>query len=403
MAQLIGPFKEIITMTDVPTKGPISDLEILKDGGIVIENDIIQSVGNFSELKKEGHELHEIEGEHILLPGLIDCHTHMCFGGSRAGDYALRVAGKTYQEILKNGGGIHDSVNKTRNESQENLEASLTQRAQRHLADGVTTCEVKSGYGLSVESELKMLRSIKNVNQNLSIDFISTCLAAHVCPKEFSSPKEYVEHIVKELFPILKSENLTNRIDVFLEDGAFDAEISTWYLQEAKKNEFELTIHADQFSSGGSEVAVKMGAISADHLEASTDEDIQRLANSNVVCTVLPGASLGLGMHYSPARKLLDSGCCVAISTDWNPGSAPMGDLLIQTALLGASEKLSIAECIAGITTRAAKALNLKDRGSLKSGMLSDMIAFPTHDHREVFYQQGRVKPDMVWKKGKLV
>lgn len=402
MAKLIGPFKEIISMADVPDKGAIENLSILKNGGIVIEENKIVETGDFTELTKKYDEIHEIDSDHVLLPGLIDCHTHMCFGGSRAGDYALRVGGKTYQEILKNGGGIHDTVNKTRNESQEQLQESLIKRAQRHLSEGVTTCEVKSGYGLSIESEVKILKAIKEANKEISTDLISTCLAAHVCPKEFDSPKAYLEHIVADLFPILMSENLTKRIDVFVEDGAFDPELTTWYLGEAKKAGFELTLHADQFSSGGSEVAVKVGAISADHLEASSDEDVKRLANSNVVCTVLPGASLGLGMHYSPARKLLDQGCCVAISTDWNPGSAPMGDLLIQTALLGAAEKLSIGECIAGITTRAAKALNLTDRGKLSSGLLADMIAFPTHDHREIFYQQGKMKPDMVWKKGVL-
>jgi imidazolonepropionase len=402
MAKLIGPFSEIITMTDVPEKGAIRDFTVLKNGGIVIQDDKIIEVGDFSALHAKNDEIIEIESDHVLLPGLIDCHTHMCFGGSRAGDYALRVGGKTYQEILKNGGGIHDTVNKTRNESQESLKISLIQRAERHLSEGVTTCEVKSGYGLSLESELKILRAIKEANQTIPSDLISTCLAAHVCPKEFDSPKAYLEHIVADLFPILIAENLTNRIDVFVEDGAFDPELTTWYLGEAKKAGFELTLHADQFSSGGSEVAVNMNALSADHLEASSEEDVKRLADSDVVCTVLPGASLGLGMHYSSARNLLDHGCCVAISTDWNPGSAPMGDLLIQTALLGAAEKLSIGECIAGITTRAAKALNLSDRGKLASGLLADMIAFPTHDHQEIFYQQGKMKPDMVWKKGLL-
>ncbi len=402
MTTLIGPFKEIITMSDVPSKGAIEAFDILTDGGIVIEGEQIVTLGKFTDLEKEHSNIHLIEGEQVLLPGLIDCHTHMCFGGSRAGDYAQRVGGKTYQEILKNGGGIHDTVRKTRAESLEELQSTLSKRASRHLSEGVTTTEVKSGYGLSVEVELKMLRAVKNVNAQHSIDLIPTCLAAHVCPKEFDGTKSYLEYIIKELFPVLKSEQLANRIDVFVEDGAFDTELSTWYLQEAKKAGFELTLHADQFSSGGSAVAVNLGAVSADHLEASTDEDIERLANSDVVCTVLPGASLGLGMHYSPARKLLDKGCCVAISTDWNPGSAPMGDLLIQTALLGAAEKLSIGECIAGITIRAAKALRLTDRGSLSSKLLADMIAFPTGDHREIFYQQGKLKPSVVWKRGVL-
>ena len=277
------------------------------------------------------------------------------------------------------------------------------QRAQRHLQEGVTSIEVKSGYGLSVDEELKMLRAIKSADGQSKATLISTCLAAHVCPKEFDNHSDYLAHITSSLFPLLKETGLTNRIDIFTEDGAFDVALSRQYLNTAKEAGFEITIHADQFTSGGAKLAAEVGAISADHLEATNDEDVQVLANSDTVATVLPGASLGLGMHYSPARKLLDAGCCVAIATDWNPGSAPMGDLLVQTALMGASEKLSIPECVAGITYRAAKALNLTDRGRLKEGLLADFIAFPVSDHREIFYQQGKVKPDMVWKEGRLI
>ena len=348
-------------------------------------------------------EVERIEGDAVLLPGLIDSHTHICFGGSRAGDYALRVSGKTYQEILKSGGGIHDSVRKTRAASQEELRRLVIRRANRHLGEGVTTIEVKSGYGLSVDEELKMLRAIKSANAETKSELISTCLAAHVCPKEFDTPETYLEVVVDELFPKLKEEGLTKRIDAFIEDGAFDEKISLDYLQKAKAAGFEITVHADQFSSGGSEVAVKVGAASADHLEASSEADVKLLANSDTVATVLPGASLGLGMHYSPARKLLDAGCCLAIATDWNPGSAPMGDLLIQTALIGAAEKLSIPECIAGITYRSAKALNLTDRGRIAKGQLADFAIFPVNDHRELFYQQGKIKPVKVYKSGMFV
>lgn len=405
MKQLIGPFKEIITMSDAPLKGALSEdaLGLIPNGGVLIEDEKIVNAGDFESLKSQADEVVEIQGDQVLMAGLIDSHTHICFGGSRAGDYAQRVAGKTYQEILKNGGGIHDSVNKTRAATESALTDLVKSRADRHLHEGVTTIEVKSGYGLSVEEELKMLRAIKAANSDIEADLISTCLAAHVCPKEFESHEAYLDHIVEQLFPKLKDQNLTNRIDIFTEDGAFDTELSAKYLAQAKKAGFEITVHADQFTSGGSKVAVDAGALSADHLEATSDEDVAILAKSDTVATVLPGASLGLGMHYSPARKLLDAGCCLAIATDWNPGSAPMGDLLIQTALMGAAEKLSIPECIAGITYRAAKALNMSDRGQIKAGQLADMIAFPVSDHREIFYQQGKIKPNLVWKHGKKV
>ncbi|UXX79666.1 imidazolonepropionase [Reichenbachiella carrageenanivorans] len=402
MKRLIGPFKEIITMSEAPLKGALAEdaLGLISKGGILIEDDLIVKVGAFSDLKNEANSIDRIKGDHVLMAGLIDSHTHICFGGSRAGDYAQRVAGKTYQEILKNGGGIHDSVSKTRAASEEDLTDLVKARSKRHLEEGVTTIEVKSGYGLSVAEELKMLHAIQSANEKVPADLISTCLAAHVCPKEFDNHETYLEHIATKLFPELKTKNLTNRIDIFTEDGAFDPILSAKYLTQAKADGFDLTVHADQFTPGGTAVAISAGAVSADHLEAISDADIALLAASETVATVLPGASLGLGMHYSPARKLLDAGCCLAIATDWNPGSAPMGDLLIQTALIGSAEKLSISECIASITFRAAKALNLSDRGRIKLGQLADLIAFPVSDHREIFYQQGKIKPNKIWKRG---
>ncbi len=403
--KLIGPFKQLVTLSDLPLKGPISDsqLEIIENAGLIIEKGFIKEIGIFKDLIMKARDMNPVNVDMVAVPGFIDCHTHICFGGSRASDYALRVAGATYQEILAKGGGIHDSVSKTRKTDQATLEKLLRDRVIRHTNEGVTTIEVKSGYGLSVNEEVKMLEAIKSVNQELPTDLIATCLAAHVVPGEFKDAEEYVQVITKELFPILKEKSLAKRVDVFVEENAFDLDQSKAYLSVAKAMGFDLTLHADQFSTGGSQLAVALEAKSADHLEASGKAEIKMLAKSNVVSTVLPGASLGLGMHYAPARKLLDAGACVAIATDWNPGSAPMGDLLLQTALMGASEKLSVAESLAGITYRAAHALSLKDRGVLIPGMLADIAAFPTSDYREIFYQQGKLKPEMVWKRGDLI
>ncbi len=408
--KLIGPFKQIIPMTGLSLKGPITDdqLTIWEDAGILIENGYIHSIGKYSDVLPKAEELKaeiiKLEGNHTCLPGFIDAHTHICFGGSRANDYAMRNAGKTYLEIAKAGGGIWDTVTQTRRATQEELVKSTMKIANRHLKNGVTTLEVKSGYGLSIDEELKMLRAIKDANASISADLIPTCLAAHMLPKDYlGSASEYLEEISTKLFPILKEEQLTNRIDAFIEESAFSKNQIVLYFQKAKEMGFDITVHADQFSPSGSEVAVKFGAISADHLEASTQKEIELLAKSNVIATALPGASLGLGCNFTPARKILDAGGTLAIASDHNPGSAPMGDLLTQASILGAFEKLSNAEVLAGVTFRAAAALNLSDRGQLAKGFLADLSIFHTHDHKEILYNQGTFKPCMVWKNGEVV
>ncbi|KIO76295.1 imidazolonepropionase [Pedobacter lusitanus] len=405
MKKLIGPFSEILTLSGLALNGAIEDsqLQIIRNGGVIIEDGIIRATGDFESLRHADPELEieKVEGEQVLLPGFVDCHTHICFAGSRAKDYSLRIQGKTYLEIAKSGGGIWDSVTQTRAAEEAKLVDLLAQRVQRHLADGVTTIEIKSGYGLDVPNELKMLRAIKKVSSATQADLIPTCLAAHLLPKDFEgSATEYLNHILADLLPLIQAEKLANRVDIFIEESAFDRAASVPYLQAAKAMGFEITVHADQFTASGLEVAVEVGAVSADHLEASTEREAALLKDSETVAVVLPGASLGLGMHYAPARKILDAGACLAIASDWNPGSAPMGDLLMQAAVMSAAEKLSTAEVFAGLTFRAAKALNLQDRGILTEGMIADMQAYPCNDYREILYHQGKIKPAIVWKNG---
>lgn len=405
--KLIGPITQVLTMERLPLKGALKDdqLEIMEHAGILIEGEKILMVGSWHRLKKEfpQADIFELEGDFVALPGFIDCHTHSCFGGSRAGDFAMRNAGKTYLEIAQAGGGIWDTVTQTRKLSLEELSKITSKHANRHLSEGVTTIEVKSGYGLSLEEELKMLRAIRLADQSTPADLISTCLAAHIKPLDFEGANsEYLEHIATELFPILKKEKLTKRIDAFVENSAFSPEEISPYFQKAKEMGFELTVHADQFTTGGSKVAVKFGALSADHLEASTTSEIELLATSNTIAVALPGASIGLGCAFTPARKLLDKGGALAIASDWNPGSAPMGDLLAQASILATFEKLRTAEILAGISFRAAAALGLEDRGKLKAALLADFVLYPTSDYREILYHQGKMKPEMVWKNGSL-
>jgi imidazolonepropionase len=398
MKKLIGPFAQVLPLTGLPLKGALKDeqLQVIPNGGLLINNGRVVTAGSFAKLRKDhpSAEITEVEGDHVLLPGFIDCHTHICFAGNRAKDYAMRLQGKSYQDIANAGGGIWDSVTQTRAADESTLTELLVKRIQRHLADGVTTIEVKSGYGLSVDEELKQLRAIKAASTKTKAGIVATCLAAHTLPKDFTGTQmEYLRHILDELLPTVKKEDLANRVDIFIDATAFNDANASNYLTRVKNMGFDVTVHADQFAVGGSAIAVKVGAISADHLEASKEKEIKLLAGSNTVVVALPGASLGLGMPYAPARKLLDAGASLAIASDWNPGSAPMGDLLMQAAVMGMAEKLTNAEVLTALTSRAAKALNLTDRGTFITGARADLQAYPCNDYREILYNQGKLKP----------
>ena len=390
-------------MVNLPERGAISDnsLEIIDDGGVVIEDGKIIEVGDFLSLSKNDLDVKEITYPCVLLPGFIDSHTHVCHYGNRSDEYAKRNSGISYQQILEEGGGIHNTMNSTSNSTDEQLTDDTLNRLKRHFQEGVLTCEVKSGYAPNLEDEVRMLRIINEIDSSNDIDLIPTCLAAHVTPKKYESSKKYLDSIVNDLLPIIKEENLSNRVDIFIEEKAFSVTEASNFLEKIK-SDFYITAHANQFTSGGLKVGVDNGAVSVDHLEVITDQEIDYLSKSDTTGVVLPGCSLGLGIPFAPARKLLDYNCKVSIASDWNPGSAPMGDLLMQASLLGSTEKLSNAEVLAGITCRAANALSLEDRGSLENGKIADMIGFKTNDFRDILYNQGKLKPSFICKRGKI-
>ena len=400
--KLIGPFKQIITLANLPLRGKLSDdqIEIIVDGGLLIKDGKIEISDSFQHLKNQfPHiETENIEGEQICLPAFVDSHTHICFGGNRANDFAMRNGGKTYLEIAESGGGIWSSVQHTRAASEEELLKTILERIKFLISLGITTIEIKSGYGLDVENELKMLRVIKKAQTFTKATLVPTCLSAHLKPRDFEgSSQEYLQYILEEILPKVKEENLAKRVDIFIEKSAFLPDESKLFLLNAKELGFEITVHADQFTSGSSRIAVEVGAKSADHLEATIDEDIDFLAKSYTVATALPGASLGLGEKLTPARKILDAGGILAIASDWNPGSAPMGNLITQASILATFEKLSTAEVLAGITFRSAYALNLEDRGTLEKTKKADFVTFKTDNFQNVLYHQGSLKAAAVY------
>lgn len=395
-----GPFTQLLTMDRLPLRGALCDdqLEIIPNAGIVQQAGKIVETGNFIYLKqKYPSAIIDVYADaNICLPGMIDAHTHICWAGSRARDYAMRLSGKSYIQIAEAGGGIWDTVTKTRQASFDQLVASTIERADTLYKQGITTIEVKSGYGLTIEHELKILEAIAKANKTTKSDLVPTCLAAHILPKDFNgNENEYLELISRELLPEIKRRKLANRVDIFVEKTAFSIQAARSYLTAARDIGFDIVLHGDQFSTGAAALAAELNALSIDHLEAANDSEIALLAASNVIPVVLPGASLGLGEPFAPARKLLDAGTSLVIASDWNPGSAPMGDLLTSASILGTMQKLTMAEVWAALTCRAASALNKTDRGILKAGMKADFIVFKTNDYREILYNQGRLKPTM--------
>ena len=395
---LYGPFSELISLSQLETHGAIADehIHVKRNTGIVVEDGIIKEIDDYSLLLQKYRDIFTVSPDNnpwVALPSYVDCHTHICWAGTRVNDYAARVAGKSYLEIAAAGGGIMTTVNATREANQEQLIAGIVDRANKHLRRGISVIEVKSGYGLTVDDELKMLRAIKAANRDTAATLIPTFLGAHIKPKDFTgSNTQYLNMLLEQVIPIIQKEELAHRADIFVEEGAFTTDEARDYIIELQKLGFHVTMHVDQFHSEGGKVANELKCVSADHLEYTDEHGIAAFANSTTVAVALPGASLGLGMQYAPARALLDAGACLAIASDWNPGSAPMGDLVTQASLLGASEKLTIAETLVGITTRAAHALRI-DSTSIEVGKRAQFNIYETNDFRTIFYQQGQLTP----------
>ena len=390
-------------MENLPLSGSLSDdqLKIIRNGGVIIDKEKIIKTGHFNDLRKEVSDIIEISSSKVLLPGFIDSHTHICYSGDRSSEFSKRNSGVPYQKILEEGGGIHNTMKATAEATDDELVNSTLSRLDRHFSEGVTTCEIKSGYGSTIENELRLLRIINKIKKIHHSDVIPTCLAAHVKPMDFESNEVYLDSIIDDVIPILRKKNLSNRIDIFTEEKAFSVDESTRYLNKLSKM-FDITVHANQFSSGAVKVGVDVGARSVDHLEIINDEEIEYLSRSDTSGVILPGCSIGLGLPFAPIRKLLDNNCKISIATDWNPGSAPMGDLLTQCSMLSSFEKLSSAEIFSSITFRAAYSLGLSDRGKISPGMIADFITFDSSDYREILYNQGKMKPSLKCKRGKI-
>ncbi|NOZ07584.1 MAG: imidazolonepropionase [FCB group bacterium] len=343
----------------------------------------------------------------LITPGFIDPHTHPVFLNGRANEFEMRVSGKTYAEIAREGGGIIASIQDVRSSSEETLFEKSLRRLDNFLFHGTTTIEAKSGYGLDLENELKMLRVIKRLNEESPLDVIATFLGAHAFPPEFKDDHSgYVDLICSEMIPAVAEANLARYCDVFCEKGYFTVKDSRRILQTALDHRLLPRLHADEFEdSGAAELAAELGAVSADHLMAVGEDGMQAMAEAGVMATLLPGTTLFLGKtQYAPGRKLIEKGIEVALATDFNPGSSTLTNLPIVMSLATLYCGLTVEEAFKAVTYNAAKALGLESVvGAVKENYQADLIFWDIHSITEIPYWLGSDRILSVMKKGELI
>jgi imidazolonepropionase len=389
-------------------RGPeMGRLDVIPDGAVVISDGVIQWVGRTSDLPPipPDAEVLDASGK-VVLPGFIDSHTHLIFAGSRENEFEQRLQGKTYEQIAAGGGGINATVQQVRRASKEELKAATRRRLQRLLGFGVTTVEIKSGYGLTLADELKCLEVIAELNQEGPCELVPTFLGAHAVPTEFHGNREgYIRLLLDEMLPEVSRRRLAEFCDVFCERGAFTAEESERILKRASELEMKLKVHADEFSSsGGAELAARLRAVSADHLLCITDAGIKALERSGTVATLLPGTAFFLGLNYAPARRLIEAGLPVALASDCNPGTCPTENLPLIGSLACTQMKMLPAEVVTALTLNAAAALDRSDRlGSIEVGKQADLIVCDVPDYRQLFYHFGVSHVWRVIKRGRVV
>ncbi|RUL51903.1 imidazolonepropionase [Lysinibacillus antri] len=390
------------------TKEAMSNLGLIEDGSLWIEDGIIQAVGTTKELEKRYSEkLHEAEivdaKNHLVTPGLVDPHTHVVYGGSREREFEMRLEGATYMDIMNAGGGIHATTRMTREATEDELIKQTTRRLDSFLAHGVTTIEGKSGYGMNLETELKQLRVMKKLQEQHVIDIVPTFMGAHAVPPEYKGREdEFVDHLIQDMLPVVAEEKLAEFNDVFCEKGVYTPEQSERILEAGKRFGLIPKIHADEIEPyGGAELAAKIGAISAEHLLKASEAGIKAMAKSGTIACLLPATALYLREEAAAGRKMIDEGVAVAISTDCNPGSSPTTSMPLVMNLACISMRLTPAEALTAATYNAACAINRQEQvGSLEVGKQADIVLWKTKNYQELQYLFGVNHVKSVWKKG---
>ena len=391
------------------TGGDLRQLAIIEDGAMLVRGDHIEAAGRRREIEaliKSDCEVIDA-GRRVVMPGFVDAHTHPVFAGSRANEFEQRASGATYREIAARGGGIRSTVRTTRNASLSDLVKAGQRYANWFLRTGTTTIEAKSGYGLTLEDELKILRAIKQLNEETPLRYVPTFLGAHDIPSEYKSRRQtYVSLVVNEMLPRVAQEQLAEYCDVFCEQDVFTTDESWQILSAARCHGLGLRVHADQLSlSGGAKLAAELNAATADHLEHTDATGIEALKTAKVQPVLLPGSVYALGSKdYPAAREMIETGLAVVLATDFNPGSSPTPSMPMILSLACTQMKMTPGEAISAATINAAYSLGCGDEiGSLEKGKRADFVIHDASEYRELAYFFGIEHPWRVYASGKLV
>lgn len=408
---LIKNSPELVTCSGFKAKQgkEMCGLNVIKDGAVVIEDGIIKAVGKSHEILKsydeKQYQVIDARGK-AVLPGFVDSHTHFVFAGYRAEEFSWRLKGDSYMDIMQRGGGIINTVRVTREASKEELFNLGTKRLDSMLSFGVTTVEGKSGYGLDLKTELKQLQVMKELNEKHPVDVVPTFLGAHAVPPEYKGMEEdYISFLIDEVLPEVACEKLADFCDVFCEKNVFSIEQSRRLLKAAKKAGLQLKLHADEIvDTGGASLAAELKAVSADHLLKASQESIKAMAASKVVATLLPCTAFSLRESFAEGRKMIDSGCAVALATDFNPGSCFTESIALVFALACIKMGLTIEEAITAMTINGAAALGRADSiGSIDINKKGDIIILEYPSYNFIPYHVGVNTVEKVIKNGHLV
>jgi imidazolonepropionase len=397
-----------------PRRGnALSNLGIIKDGALLVRDGLITAVGTRAQVEAlpESQAAEKFDaGGRVVLPGFVDSHTHLIHAASRAEEYELKIAGASYEEIARKGGGILNSVKKLRAATSDALKQRAHHALKQFAAYGTTTIEAKSGYGLDVASELKILGLHRELSAEQPLEIVSTFLGAHAVPAEYrgraNSAEKYVSLLLEKLIPEVASKKLAEFCDVFCDRGAFTREQAKRILEQGKKYGLLPRLHAEQITrTGATQLAVQVGAASCDHLEHVNRSDIRALARSKTVATLLPGCDFHLGLkRYAPARELIEAGAIVALATDYNPGTSPTVSMPMILSLACSQLRMTPAEAITAATINGAHALQREKRiGSLEVGKQADLAVFEVADYREIPYYFGMNTCWTTMKRGKVI